>query len=70
MSNKGIKRKVSDKFFQFTKIEETVAKAIYESMYPDSKWENLDPNRDVRFCRLRDARAAIKAYRIAKHSAL
>lgn len=45
----------------FLPEEHAMAKAIYESMYPDSRWEHLHPRRTVRIQRLFDARAALRA---------
>ena len=48
----------------WTKKELLVAKAIFETKYPDARFEHLHPNRSVRLARLLEARAALKALKI------
>lgn len=47
-------------------IVEHVAKAIFETKYPDCLWENMHPNRNVRKCRVKEAEAATLAYEANK----
>lgn len=49
----------------WTREEQIAAKAIFETKYPDAKWENLHPNRIMRIQRLLEARAALKALKIS-----
>ena len=60
-SKSGIKQYLHKKHLPWTRKELLVAKTIFETKYPDARFENLHPNRLVRLHRLLEARAVLKA---------
>lgn len=60
-SKDGIEQYLYKEYLPWTKKELLVAKIIFETMYPDARFENLHPNRIIRHKRLLEARAVLKA---------
>jgi len=48
----------------WTDNELLIAKTIFETKYPDARWENLHPNRLIRLQRLLEARAVAKVLKL------
>lgn len=60
-SQERITQWLHTQYLPWTKKELLVAKVIFETKYPDARFEHLHPNRTVRLLRLLEARAVLKA---------